>query len=79
MESHTYSLVVNADSSNFHSNGQNDSTGIWKITESSDRTVGIEVKDNNVQAGQFVLIAGDDRKIYRNDNKLFPAPSDLCP
>jgi hypothetical protein len=73
------SFTVNAGNSNINSSGQNGGTGTWKITESNERAVAIAVKDNSGQTQQFVLTAGDDRKIYSNGNKLFPGPSDVCP
>jgi hypothetical protein len=73
------SFTVNAGNSNINSSGQNGNTGTWKIIESNEKAVAIEAKDNNGQTGKFILIAGEDRKIYSNGNKFFPGPSDVCP
>jgi hypothetical protein len=72
------SFSANAGNSNVNSSGQNSGAGNWKILQSNERAVAIEVKDNNGQTQQFVLTAGDDRKIYSNGNKFFPGPSDVC-
>ena len=72
------SFTVNAGNSNVNSSGQSSGAGVWKIIESNERAVAMEVKDNNGQTQKFILTAGEDRKIYSNGNKFFTGPSDAC-
>lgn len=72
------SVSMSAGDVSGNSNGRDGNVGTWKIIESNQQAVVVEVADNNGQKGQFALGFGNDGKLYSGGKRFFPAPSDAC-
>jgi hypothetical protein len=74
------SVSVNATGSSFNDGGNEKYTGTWKIVQSNQDYVVVEVTDTNRQKIQVAMGFKQDRqKLYgANGNRLYHVPSDVC-
>lgn len=74
------SISVNARGSSYSDGGSQKYTGTWKIMQSNEYQVVMEVIDaSSGEKGYMNIGYKQDKKLYSaNGNRLFHVPSDLC-